>query len=81
MVLETALAVGLGFTGGAVAQALSAKSGSLKTSNAKDQQATKTATPVDQLSEAAKRNRQRAASFNPRGFAPPTLGTPGLLGA
>ena len=40
----------------------------------------KTAVPVGQLSETAKSNRQRKAAFQPRGFAPPTLGQPGLLG-
>ena len=39
-----------------------------------------TAAPVEQLSETAKKNRQRAAAFNPRGFAPPKLGQAGLLG-
>jgi len=46
----------------------------------KAEQVKRTAAPVDQLSEAAKKNRQRAAAFNPRGFAPPTLGQSGLLG-
>lgn len=43
---------------------------------------TKTAQPVPagQLSEAARKNRRNAASFGPRGFAPPTLGRAGLLG-
>ena len=40
----------------------------------------KTAAPVEQLSETAKKNKQRAAAFQPRGFAPPTLGQAGLLG-
>ena len=39
-----------------------------------------TAAPVEQLSEEAKKNRKRAAAFQPRGFAPPTLGQAGLLG-
>ncbi len=39
-----------------------------------------TATPVEQLSETARRNRRRRASGD-RGLGPPTLGTPGLLGA
>ena len=30
--------------------------------------------------ERARRNRQRRAAFQPRGFAPPTLSQPGLLG-
>jgi len=41
---------------------------------------TKTAAPVDQLSEIAKKNRKRNAAFQPRSFAPPTLGQTGLLG-
>jgi hypothetical protein len=40
----------------------------------------KTAKPVDQVSEQSKRNRRLAASALTRGFAPPTLGQPGLLG-
>ncbi len=42
--------------------------------------AKRTAAPIEQLSEVAKKSRQRAAAFQPRGFAPPTLGKPGLLG-
>lgn len=45
--------------------------------------ATKTAAvaPSGQLSEAAIRNRRRRmARFQPRGFGPPSLGQPGLLG-
>jgi len=40
----------------------------------------KTATPVKQLSETAKKNKSRAAAFQPRSFAPPKLGQSGLLG-
>jgi hypothetical protein len=47
---------------------------------AKANQRTETAAPVEQLSETARRNRQRASAFRPRGFAPPQLGQPGLLG-
>ena len=37
--------------------------------------------PGAQLSEAARQNRRKSsAAFQPRGFAPPTLGSPGLLG-
>ncbi len=42
--------------------------------------AKKTAAPVEQLSDTARRNRRRASAFRPRGFAPPKLGQPGLLG-
>ncbi|MHC4397479.1 MAG: hypothetical protein ACYS1A_17700 [Planctomycetota bacterium] len=38
------------------------------------------ASPVTQLSEAAKRNRRLAASMLTKEFAAPTLGTPALLG-
>jgi len=40
----------------------------------------KTAEPVEQLSEQAKKNRRKAASMLPRGFEPPKLSTPGMLG-
>ncbi len=41
-----------------------------------------TATPVGQLSETARQNRRRKAGAGRRDrFGPPTLGTPGLLGA
>lgn len=43
-------------------------------------QATKTAEPITALSEQAKRNKRLAASSLTKGFAEPTLGTPGLLG-
>ena len=43
-------------------------------------QAVRTAEPVKQISEAARKNRRRAAAFLPRGFAPPTLSQAGLLG-
>ena len=44
-------------------------------------QATKTAEPVEQLSEQAKRNRRLAASSLTKQFAEPTLGIPALTGA
>ncbi len=40
----------------------------------------KTAEPVEQLSEAAKKNRLRAASVMTKEWAPPKLGYGGLLG-
>ncbi len=40
----------------------------------------KTAQPVEQLSEAAKKNRRLAASFLTSGFSTPKLGAGGLLG-
>ena len=36
--------------------------------------------PGAQLSESARQNRRKTSAFQPRGFAPPTLGRPGLLG-
>lgn len=45
------------------------------------QEAKTTAEPTVQLSEQAKRNRRLAASTLTKGFAEPTLSTPGLLGA
>ena len=78
MGLETALIIGLAAAGGAVA-AKSMSGGSSKMPDVKAENK-KTAAPVAQLSEVAKKNRQRAAAFNPRGFAPPTLGRAGLLG-
>ena len=44
------------------------------------EQPTKTAEPVDQLSEQARKNRRRSAGLFSQGFAPPQLSTPGLLG-
>jgi len=46
----------------------------------KAEQPTKTAAPVEQLSETATRNRRRKAAFKMRGFASPTLSRAGLLG-
>lgn len=40
----------------------------------------KTATPVEQVSEQARKNRRRQASQLTRDFAPPQLGQPGLIG-
>lgn len=40
----------------------------------------KTARPTEQLSENARKNRRLAASSLTRGFAPPELGSSGLLG-
>ena len=42
--------------------------------------AKRTAAPVDQPSEQPRKNRLRAASQLTRGFEPPKLGKPGLLG-
>lgn len=42
--------------------------------------AKRTAAPVDQSSEQARKNRLRAASALTRDFEPPKLGKPGLLG-
>lgn len=72
----TAAAVGIhaatgGFGGGGGGKYLAGAPG----------QAQRTAEPTVQLSEAAKRNRRLAASTLTKGFAEPTLGVPGLLGA
>ena len=40
----------------------------------------RTAAPVEQLSEQARKNRRLSASLLTRGFTPPTLGQAGLLG-
>ncbi len=40
----------------------------------------KTAEPVDQLSEQARKNRRRSASLMTQNFAIPQLSKPGLLG-
>ena len=34
-----------------------------------------------EISETARKNKNRAAAFQPRGFAPPSLGQPALLGS
>jgi len=39
-----------------------------------------TATPVEQLSEAAKKNRRTSAALLSNGFSEPTLSNTGLLG-
>lgn len=45
-----------------------------------DQQAKRTAEPVEQLSEQAKRNKRLAASLLTKDWGKPKLGTAGLLG-
>ena len=48
---------------------------------AEDAKRKRTANATTQRTEVAQRNRQREAAELSRGFTPPTLGKPGLLGA
>lgn len=46
----------------------------------KKKQAVRTAEPLEQVSEQARRNRRQALAFSTRGFEEPTLSDAGLLG-
>ena len=79
----TAGAVAGGAVGASAGSILSPKKSKIPgaaTAPSANAQSIKTAAPVTQRSEAAKRNRQRTAAFQPRSFAPPMLGQTGLLG-
>ena len=75
-------AIGGGVAGGLTSKAFSKKIDPVTGTSSVTAPTTakKTAAPISRLSAAATRNRQRKAAFQPRGFAPPTLGQAGLLG-
>ena len=73
---------GLAAAGVAAAGAAGAfsKTGSKIPGARRAKQAVKTAKPVEQISEQARKNKRMAASFLTRGFAEPKLSQAGLLG-
>lgn len=74
------LLIGLAAAGGMAAGGAFSKKSSPEMPKSEAALPTKTAEPLEQLSEAGKKSRQRAASMVTKEWSEPKLGSPGLLG-